>query len=176
MNEEPRSKLAVSAATALILVSFTIRTVWGDSARAAGAIELSPQHLDAVSRRRRVVVNFDAIHGDRNFTNITPDELVKLSFTFADDVGSHIDSIWWNWGEGHQAPYPSKLLPLYDHPGYRKWIADGIDIVRIFVDATRERGLEVFYTFRVNGSDNDLGPVRPIPMKLKHPEWLLAAP
>ncbi|MBI82770.1 MAG: hypothetical protein CMJ81_06215 [Planctomycetaceae bacterium] len=175
MHEEPQLKLSASAATALVILSFITLTVWEDSACAA-AVELSPQHLDAVNRRRRVVVNFDAIHGDRNFTNIHPDELVKLSLTFADDAGSHIDSIWWNWGEGHQAPYPSKLLPLYDHPGYRKWVADGIDIVRVFVDATRARGLEVFYTFRVNGSDNDLGPVRPIPMKLKHPAWLLAAP
>ena len=142
----------------------------------AGVIEFSPQHLEAVNRQRRVVVNFDAIHGDPNFTNIAPKDLVQLSLTFADDPESHIDSIWWNWGEGHQAPYPSKILPLYDHPGYRKWVADGVDIVKIFVEATRARGLEVFYSFRVNGSDNDLGPRRPIPMKLKHPEWLLAAP
>lgn len=178
MNRETRLKRTLSAATAIIVLSITAR-VWGsesDSGRAAKTIELSQRHLDAVNRRRRVVVNFDAIHGDPNFTNIAPADLVKLSLTFADDPGSHIDSIWWNWGEGHQAPYPSKLLPLYDHPGYRQWVDEGVDIVRTFVDATRERGLEVFYSFRVNGSDNDLGPVRPIPMKLKHPEWLLAAP
>ena len=70
-------------------------------------VELSPQHLAAVNRRRRVVVNFDVIHGDPAFTTIDPGDLVKMSFTFADDKGSHIDSIWWNWGEGHQAPYPS---------------------------------------------------------------------
>ena len=176
MNKNLRSKFLSSPATVCIVVSIILLAVWSDLADAEDAFKLSPQHLDAVNRRRRVVVNFDAIHGDRNFTNIAPKDLVQLSLTFADDIGSHIDSIWWNWGEGHQAPYPSKLLPLYDHSGYRKWIDDGVDIVRIFADATRERGLEVFYTFRVNGSDNDLGPMRPIPMKLKHPEWLLEAP
>ena len=137
---------------------------------------LSPQHLDQIERRRRVVVNFDAIHGDLNFTDIPPSDLVKLSLTFADDPESQIDSIWWNWGEGHQSPYPSKVMPLYDHEGYRKWAAEGVDIMRIFLEATRERGLEAFYSYRVNGSDNDLVVTREIPMKQRHPEWLLAGP
>jgi len=137
---------------------------------------LSPQHLSQIERRRRVVVNFDAIHGDLKFANIPPSDLVKLSFTFADDPDSQIDSIWWNWGEGHQSPYPSKVMPLYDQEGYRKWVEEGVDIMRIFLEATRERGLEAFYSYRVNGSDNDLVVTREIPMKQRHPEWLLAGP
>ena len=137
---------------------------------------LSPQHLAQIERRRRVVVNFDAIHGDLKFASIPPSDLVKLSFTFADDPESHIDSIWWNWGEGHQSPYPSKVMPLYDQEGYRKWVEEGVDIMRIFLEATRERGLEAFYSYRVNGSDNDLVVTREIPMKQRHPEWLLAGP
>ena len=137
---------------------------------------LSPQHLAQVERRRRVVVNFDAIHGDLKFADIPPGDLVKLSFTFADEPESQIDSIWWNWGEGHQSPYPSKVMPLYDQEGYRKWVAEGVDIMRIFLEATKERGLEAFYSYRVNGSDNDLVVTREIPMKQRHPEWLLAGP
>ncbi len=137
---------------------------------------LSPQHLAQIERRRRVVVNFDAIHGDLNFTDIAPSDLVKLSLTFADDPESQIDSIWWNWGEGHQSPYPSKVMPLYDQEGYRKWVEEGVDIMRIFLEATKERGLEAFYSYRVNGSDNDLVVTREIPMKQRHPEWLLAGP
>ena len=137
---------------------------------------LSPQHLAQIERQRRVVVNFDAIHGDLKFADIPPSDLVKLSFTFADDPESQIDSIWWNWGEGHQSPYPSEVMPLYDQEGYRKWVEDGVDIMRIFLEATRERGLEAFYSYRVNGSDNDLVVTRQIPMKQRHPEWLLAGP
>lgn len=140
-------------------------------------MQFSKEHIAAVNRRRRVVVQFDAIHGDQNFTDADPEDLVKLSCTFADDDGSHIDSIWWNWGEGYLAPYPSKVLPVYDDPGYRKWVADGIDIVRIFLDATRQRGLEVFHSFRVNGGDNDCGPVpNHIPLMEEHPDWLIASP
>ena len=135
--------------------------------------QLTPAHLEAVSRRRRVVVHFDVIHGEANFTNLKPDELVKLWFTFADEPGSHIDSIWWNWGEGNQSPYPSKILPLYNHPGYKKWADDGIDIMRIFLEASHERGLEAFHSFVVDGSDRDLGPPDEIPLKQGHPEWLI---
>jgi hypothetical protein len=123
-----------------------------------------------------VIVNFDAIHGEPAFTKVDIDSLVKVWLMFADDKGSQIDSIWWNWGEGHQAPYPSKILPLYDHPGYRKWVDQGIDIMRVFLDETKKRKLEVFYTYRINGSDQDLGPARKIPMKEAHPDWLIHVP
>ena len=122
------------------------------------------------------MVNFDAIHGEANFTKIPIADLVKLSFSFADDRGSHIDSISWNWGEGHHAPYPSRIMPLYDHPGYRKWAQGGVNLPQIFLEETRKRGLEVFYSYRINGSDNDLGPVAKIPRKEAHPDWLIPVP
>ena len=88
-----------------------------------------------------------------------------------------IDSIWWNWGEGNIAPYPSDILPLYDHPGYRQWVDDGVDIVRVFQEETQARGIEVFFSHRMNGSDNDLyGPVPKIPLKEAHPDWLFRCP
>jgi len=171
----PRGILA-----AVVLAAFFCATACRPAEEAAvddgERFVLSPQHLSQIERRRRVVVNFDAIHGDLKFANIPPSDLVKLSFTFADDPDSQIDSIWWNWGEGHQSPYPSKVMPLYDQEGYRKWVEEGVDIMRIFLEATRERGLEAFYSYRVNGSDNDLVVTREIPMKQRHPEWLLAGP
>jgi len=136
-------------------------------------VQLTPTHLEAVSRRRRVIVHFDVIHGEPKFTNLKPDELVKLWFTFADQPGSQIDSIWWSWGEGNQSPYPSKILPLYNHPGYKKWADNGIDIMRIFLEASHKRGLEAFRSYVVNGSDRDLGPLEEIPLKREHPEWLI---
>lgn len=175
-NEVRPGSAAVAVALAVLFLAAA--GCAGEEAAVAGGerFVLSPQHLAQIERRRRVVVNFDAIHGDLNFTDIAPSDLVKLSLTFADDPESQIDSIWWNWGEGHQSPYPSKVMPLYDHEGYRKWVEEGVDIMRIFLEATRERGLEAFYSYRVNGSDNDLVVTREIPMKQRHPEWLLAGP
>ena len=64
-------------------------------------------------------------------------------------------------------------MPLYDSEGYRRWKEQGIDIAAIFAEESRKRGIEAFYNYRINGSDNDLGPFSKLPMKLKHPEWLI---
>ena len=138
--------------------------------------QLSLEHIAALERRRRIIVNFDVISGDRTFANRDLDDLVEWKFNFIDDERTQIDSVWWCWGEGHQAPWPSKTMPLYDDPGYRTWVEEGVDIVKIFLDAAKERGIEAFYNYRINGSDNDLGPVADIPMKMEHPDWLIPAP
>ena len=135
-------------------------------------IRLTQQHVEAVNRRRSIVVNFDGIDGEGKILPNRPiPEIVKQRFSFADDPDIHIDSIWWNWGEGNEGPYPSEIIPVYNHPGYKKWIQDGIDIVKIFQDETRARGIEVFYSHRMNGSDGDLRSVSTIPMKVKHQDW-----
>jgi hypothetical protein len=161
-------------------------------------LTISDEHLAAVNRRRRIIVNFDVMIVDP-----APDEdphaLAKERLTFADDPRIRIDSIWWNWGEGNVVPYPSKLLPPYDHPGFRRWSEEGIDIVRIFLDETHRRGMEAFFSHRMNGSDNDPryvpgvgvvmdmvaqsgGPIGDapkvyrIPLKEEHPDWVFLTP
>lgn len=83
--------------------------------------KLSEAHLAAINRQRRIVVNFDASYAVNTALKAYPDlsELVAHLFAFADAENSCIDSIWWNWCEGNQVPYPSKFLPLFDHPAYR---------------------------------------------------------
>ena len=162
-------------------------TMWNPPIRAdedanlthpARKIELSAEHVAAVNRQRQIVVNFDVTwpinisyhrYGDL-------DKFVNNLFSFTDAEGSQIDSIWWNWGEGNQAPYQSDFLPLFDHPLYKKWVAEGTDIVQIVVDATHQRGKEAFFSHRMNGSDNDLGAFAKIPMKVEHPEWMFRTP
>lgn len=134
---------------------------------------LSSEHIDASNRQRRIIVNFDVISGDRTFGGRDPDELVAWKFNYIDDAQTQIDSVWWCWGEGHQSPWPSQTMPLYDDPGYRKWADADINIAQVFFEASRQRGIESFYNYRINGSDNDLGPVAPIPMKDAHPDWLI---
>ena len=124
-----------------------------------------------------------------------PFELARERLTYADEPNISIDSIWWNWSEGNVVPYPSKRLPTFLHPGYQRWLDDGIDIVKVFLDETHKRGIESFYAHRMNGSDGDpmfipgvglvhdgvikvgddlgqRGGAYTIPMKEKHPEWL----
>ena len=136
--------------------------------------QLSSEHIDAINRRRRVIVNFDVISADgARFATKAIERLVEWKFMFADEPGTHIDSIYWSWGEGHQAPYPSDVLPLYDSPGFKKWADDGVNIVQVFLEAAKQRDIESFFSYRINGSDNDLGPVAEIPMKEAHPDWLI---
>ena len=120
--------------------------------------QLSSAHIDAINRRRRVIVNFDVISADgARFATKEIERLVEWKFMFADEPRTHIDSIYWSWGEGHQAPYPSEVLPLYDSPGFKKWADDGINIMQVFLEAAKQRGIESFFSYRINGSDNDLG-------------------
>ena len=135
-------------------------------------IELSEAHLAAVNRRRRVVVNFDASWYVDTFVEDMPG-MVDEAFTFADDPGSHIDGIWWSWGQGQTAAYPSKLLPLYDREKYRQWVERGIDVAELYLEATKRRGLEAFFSYRSNAADCDLGTTAEVPIKAEHPEWTI---
>ena len=138
------------------------------------AVELSPGHLEAIERHRRIIVHLDVIMGDgANFPTKDIDDLIAFKFGYADDPEIQLDSMWWDWNEGHQAPYPSDTQPLIDAPGFHAWADAGINIMRTFLEASAERGLENFYLYRINGSDNDLGPVSPIPAKEQHPELLM---
>ena len=141
---------------------------------------LSPAHRAALHCQRRIIVNFDVTFAINVCHRRQPDcalgKMVESLFEFADAKGSMIDGIWWNWGEGNQAPYQSDLLPLYDHPLYLQWVDAGIDIVGLVLEATRRRGLETFFSHRMNGSDNDLGPFARIPLKVEHPEWTFRTP
>ena len=93
---------------------------------------LSEEHIAAVDRHRRTVVNYDAIE---TMPDPSGEEdigaFVKARLFFPDDPDIRIDSIWWNWGEGNVAPYRSKVVPSYQHPGYERWLERGIDIVRV---------------------------------------------
>ena len=144
-------------------------------------VTLTEEHRRAAARGRRIVVNFDVtfainVHHRKNSGAADLPRLIDHLFEFADAAGSQIDAVWWNWGEGNQAPYPSGRLPLYDHPLYRGWAEEGTDIVGILLEETRRRGLEAFFSHRMNGSDNDLGPFAVIPAKAAHPEWTFRTP
>ncbi len=154
----------------LVLTFFFATYVGG--AETNSTISFSEAHIAAVNRPRRVIVNIDASwHVDR-FVNNLPAQ-VDDAFTFADEAGSHIDSIWWSWGQGQTAPYPSKILPLYDREKYRRWVSQGIDVMRLYLEATKNRGLEAFFSYRLNASDSDLGTTAQVAIKQEHPEWTI---
>ena len=60
--------------------------------------KLSPEHLAAVNRKRRIVVNHQvdgllcAVE-----QGLTVDQILTYEFAFADQPGSHIDAQWWSF-------------------------------------------------------------------------------
>ena len=96
-------------------------------------ITLNDEHIAAVERQRRIVINFDVSYATNTCSQHYDafDAYVESLFTFTDADGSQIDSIWWNWSEGNQVPYKSEFLPLFDDPRYQQWVADSIDIIDI---------------------------------------------
>jgi len=144
---------------------------------AASVIRLPKEHRKAVDRRRRIAVNYDVDYP------LSPDldtkKWIDCRFDFADRPGSQIDSLWWCIDEGNLAYRPSRVLPVTKSPRIRPWLDAGIDLLSIAVEESHKRGLEAFYTYRLNGYDgeqdahgNDVRPIS-LPMKDRHPDWLI---
>ncbi len=99
----------------------------------ASELALSREHLAAVDRHRRVIVNYDTNFGapaiGRRLAGMDLDSLVDAYFSLIDGPEIRIDGIWWCWLDGNYANYPSKVLPMWDLPGFRKWWDAGIDPV-----------------------------------------------
>ena len=135
---------------------------------------LSPKHVAAIERERRVVVNFDVFPSMMHLPSINVEHMKAALFEFIDDPRTRIDSVWWNFTEGNEAYWPSRILPFIDAPPFGEWQETGFDPVQTLLDETRRRGLETFFTYRINGSDNDVsGRVPRLAMKEEHPDWLI---
>ena len=135
---------------------------------------LSAEHVAAIERDRRVVVNFDAFPAVMNLPRIDIEQMKEALFEFIDDPQTRIDSVWWCFSEGNEAYWPSKILPFIEAPPYGEWQETGFDPVQTLLDETRRRGLEAFFSYRINGSDNDVrGRMPRLPMKDDHPDWLI---
>ena len=125
-------------------------------------VDLPPGHLDAVARRRRIFVNYDALAqlfdykpaGDQPDLDHIKDHLLGLLDVYGDN---HIDTVGWCWSEGNEAPYPSKVLPtLLDHPIF-KHVPEEIDLVKLCCDETRKRGLSRSCLLYTSPSPRDRG-------------------
>jgi glycosyl hydrolase family 10 len=143
-------------------------------------IELTQEHRAAVDRRRRIVVQDDPSNFDPDdLYGMNFDEWIEYRFSYADQPGSQIDSIWWDLENGDQAVYRSRLLPRFEHPGMRKWWDQGIDWVGELIKESRKRNLEVFWHHRINKVEiRPLGGLEMEHMhaaKKKHPNWVIGS-
>lgn len=109
----------------------------------------------------------------------TAEEYLKGVVNFLDD--SHVDALFWHDGAGgNTANYESDVMELTGErsgemdPFLLKLIEEGNDPPKIVVDAAKKRGVDVFYSFRINDCHDSLGSQRLTPtFKLQHPEWTI---
>jgi hypothetical protein len=140
----------------------------------SGVIQLSKEHHEAVNRRRRIVVQYDA----EDHLGIDLKQWLDYRFSYVDEPGSQIDALWWDIGGAGSctATYPSKILEFSDSfhfsAGLKKWMDQGIDWVQVLVDESRKRGLEVFWHHRVSEVDGH-STKELSPMKKAHPDWVI---
>ena len=136
-------------------------------------IKLSREHITAVERNRRVVIDIDTGCEMVDMAAADREKLVSNYFEHIDDKETQIDSLLWCWGAGNTPWWPSKVFDDADrNPQYNKWREKNIDFVRIFQEETKKRGLEAFLAYRINGTDGKpLEGRGQVELKKKHPEW-----
>ena len=177
----------MSRKISLAAILLIVYTCWPSLANEAavknasvGSITLTPEHLKAVNRQRRIIFQDDVLCGPFRRDSVGEETLPKITAYYMsrlDEQPNQIDSVWFEWGEGNTAVWPSKVLPQTKNV-FPSWWDAGIDPVDVLLQEARKRGREVFFSYRMNGSDNDpdFDPPHPyeepVPFKAEHPEWL----
>ena len=144
-------------------------------------VKRTPEHIEAVNRRRRIIFQDDvlanSVFRSKEVGRERMEQAIDFYMSRLDAADNQIDSVWHEWGEGNTAKWPSKVLPRTEEV-FPQWWAVGMDPIEVLLEETRKRGREVFFSYRINGSDNDrlFDPPHPldapIPLKEEHPDWL----
>ena len=109
------------------------------------------------------------------------DDYLKGIVGFLED--SHIDCLFWHDGAGgNTANYDSDVLELTGErigevdPSLLRLIQEGNDPPKIVVRAAKKRGVDIFYSFRLNDCHDSFGHERLLAtFKVEHPEWTIGA-
>jgi hypothetical protein len=128
-------------------------------------------------KRYRVVFNCDGhavckdAHGDLN---------QWIENLFGPLEKSHVDALFWCDGAGgNTANYESEVLELTGQrigkprPWIAKLMREGHDPPKVVVREAKRRGLDVFYSFRINDIHDAFTPDELATFKVEHPEWLI---
>ena len=126
-------------------------------------------------KARRLIFNCDGggIYG-ADTENI--EDVDKYVFEGKENVAA---LFWCDGAGGNTANYDSEVLELNGSrigkvpPKLLKWIEEGNDPPKIIVQEARKRGLDVFYSFRINDIHDSFIPEELASFKIAHPEWLI---
>ena len=82
---------------------------------------LTSNHISAVSRQRRILIQYDAADPQELF-GTDMQAWLRYRFDYLDEPGHQVDTVFWDIGWGNCAVYPSQVLPPTRNPGLRKWL------------------------------------------------------
>ncbi len=129
----------------------------------------------SVARKYRLIFNCDG-HAVCKDAKGDVDQWVENLFGPLED--SHVDALFWCDGAGgNTANYESDVLELtgqrigQPRPWIVKLLEEGHDPPRVVVEESRRRGLDVFYSFRINDIHDSFMPDELATFKVDHPEW-----
>ena len=153
----------------LILAFTLIAVVSGSTGRA-------DENRESV-KRYRVIFNCD---GHAVCKDAKGDLNQWIENLFGPLQKSHVEALFWCDGAGgNTANYKSNVLePTGKRIGKpRPWIKrlldEGHDPPQVVVREAKKRGLDVFYSFRINDIHDSFTPDELATFKVDHPEWLI---
>lgn len=131
----------------------------------------------AAWKRYRLIFNCD---GNAVFKDAAGDTDQWLENLFGPLENSHVEALFWCDGAGgNTASYDSRVLERTGaragsiDPHLRRLIDEGNDPPLLVVREARRRGLDAFYSFRINDVHDAFLPEELPVFKVEHPEWLL---
>ncbi len=136
----------------------------------AGAEEIQP-----AARQYRVIFNSDG-HAVCKDAEGDLDQWIENLFGPLED--SHVEALFWCDGAGgNTADYDSQVLERTGErvgklrPWITKLLNEGHDPPQVVVQEARRRGMDVFYSFRINDIHDSFMPDELATFKIDHPEW-----
>ena len=119
-------------------------------------MKLNTEHIAAVNQRRRIIFQDDVLANDpfrfgpgrwgiENIRSKRFTEVIDYYMCRLDGKSNQIDSVWYEWGEGNTALWPSKVLPCTKNV-FPEWWEISIDPIRVLLEETKKRGREVFFS------------------------------
>ena len=160
---------ALAAGVSLLFFG-AVRYAHGDDKNSGmNPIQLSAEHVAAVNRPRRIIVEYDAFDPSQALA-AKFDDWLKFRFDLIDDPASQIDSVWWDFPAGTGAS------ARVNYPSLQTWHAQGIDPMRRLVEECRKRGLETFFSHRFSSVEHGPGGLEMkelSPLKAAHPDWVV---
>lgn len=129
-------------------------------------------------KKRRILFNSDGADVFKSVEGNLQNWLLNI---FRPIENSHVDALFWCDGAGgNTANYDSDVLELTGQrigqvdPALVKLISEGNDPPKVVVQEAKKRGLDIFYSFRINDTHDARGALNELPtFKIEHPEWLI---